>query len=436
MNSDLSQYLSLFETETKENLKVLNDNMIKLEKNPEDLDILNILMRSAHTIKGMSGTMGFKNLFDLCHKLEDFFDAARQKTLMLDEDILQLLFTVIDIIAKAVPGLVEGQEENNYSDVIMKLENVIKEGKILDLNIIDELKSDESRIEKIKEIKVHVKQLDAMMNLMEEMNTLKMHFNEIMKDKGDIQLKDNLLKFERLVKELQDNIMKARLVRAGFLFERFPRMVRDLAKEQKKEIEIDMVGSDIEFDRTIVDELGEPLIHLIRNAIDHGIKKKGIINLNAKREKGYSIIEIMDNGEGIDLEIIKRKAIEKGIADSKDVDAYTEKELYDLMFNPMFSTSEEVTKVSGRGVGLSAVKLKIEELGGNIYVSSNVGEGTKFTLELPLTLAVIKALLVKVDGQKYAIPLNHVERIVKFDEKEIKKVMNKNVLIQEGEDLL
>jgi two-component system chemotaxis sensor kinase CheA len=467
MSNDLMQYLDLFESEARDYIQDLNTYLIKVEKNPKDTELLNTLMRIAHTLKGITATMKFNKISALCHAMEDFFDAARQNKFDLNSQIIDLLFEAIDVLEDSIKKVSSKKEEPDLSGIQNKLREVFKktdgktaESKIKksnnlekpinnrsDINIVKKksLKKDDSNRgnfspkefehEQIKDIKVNVKTLDSMMNLMGELITLKMRFKELYKKKQYNKFPIELDKFERLAQELQYNIMKARMVKVSYLFNRFPRMVRDLARRENKNIEIKMEGGDIEFDRTIIDKLDEPLVHLIKNAVGHGIEKEGTIYLKARREKNYSVIEVADNGAGIDPEKIKKRAIEKKLITEEEAKKLNKEQAIAFIFDPLLSTSEKVSDVSGRGVGLSAVKKKMEDLGGNIYVESVLGKGTRFILELALTLASIKALLVRVNNCLYAFPLMHVERSVDMDQSFIKKAFDSNIAIINGEDI-
>jgi two-component system chemotaxis sensor kinase CheA len=235
--------------------------------------------------------------------------------------------------------------------------------------------------------------------------------------------------------------MQSRLVPVGFVFNRFPRMVRDLAKQQKKEVSLEMLGSDIELDRAVIDEIGESLVHLLRNAVDHGIEPpearkragkpaQGTIRVTAKRTKGFVIIEVADNGQGLDLEDIKSTAVKDKILSPQ---ATTEELIQSIFFG--VSTTKKVTAVSGRGFGLNIVKNKVESLGGAIRVESESKKGTTFVIEIPLTLAIIKALFVEVGSKAYAIPLASIERLVTVNKDDIKGMLNYEAIILNEEDI-
>ena len=248
---------------------------------------------------------------------------------------------------------------------------------------------------------------------------------------------------ERITTNLHESVMKVRMVPIESVVNRFPRMIRDLSKKLGKEMELIMTGEDTELDRTVIDEIGDPLMHMLRNSADHGLEptidrlklgkpQVGTIQLNAYQDGNNVTIEVIDDGAGIDVEKVKETALKKGTITEEQAEMMTEKEAIDLLFRPAFSTSEKITDVSGRGVGLDVVKNKIEGLGGDVEVSTKLGEGTKFIVRLPLTLAIIQALMVEVRQEKYAIPLNSIVTIEDVATNDIKYVQQKEVINLRG----
>jgi two-component system, chemotaxis family, sensor kinase CheA len=235
-------------------------------------------------------------------------------------------------------------------------------------------------------------------------------------------------------------VMKVRMVPVETVFNRFPRMIRDISKDLGKEITLTLSGEETELDRTVIDEIGDPLIHLLRNSVDHGVEsverrrelgkpEAGRINLKAYQAGNNVIIEVEDDGEGINLERVKKKAVEKGLLSKEHAAALTQKDIIDFLFKPSFSTAEQITSLSGRGVGLDVVKTKIEALGGRVEVETEKGKGSKFLIRLPLTLAIYQALLVRVGSEKYAIPLSSIHQINNISPEEIKMVQKQEVML-------
>jgi len=245
----------------------------------------------------------------------------------------------------------------------------------------------------------------------------------------------------RLVSDIQYQVMQARLVPVEQIFARFPRMVRDLAAEQNKEIEFEVSGGEIELDRTIIDKLGEPLVHLLKNAVDHGIESAGTVSLQARREREYAVIVVEDDGQGVDFEAVRRAAQKRNITTAEsEVNILNKDHLVNLLYHPRLSTKEQVTETSGRGVGMSVVKDFVSNIGGRVYVESPIATeaesgGTRITLELPLTLAIINSLLVTVNGAMFAIPFSSVERSVSVEPADIKSMADQDVALVDGRDV-
>ncbi|MBU4432514.1 chemotaxis protein CheW, partial [Patescibacteria group bacterium] len=284
-------------------------------------------------------------------------------------------------------------------------------------------------VKKIEYIKVPIKRLDALMDLVEELVIDKMALQRMgLKNKELQEVTDHV---GLLIQSLQYEVMQARLVPVEQVFARFPRMVRDLSKRQEKKVEFFVHGSDLELDRSIVDKLGEPLVHLLRNAIDHGIKTEGYVRLEAKRDRENALIIVENNDQSIDIEKVKQAAVKRGIASAKEVDLMTNQEVMNLLFHPKLSTNDVVTEISGRGVGLNVVKSFAESSGGRVIVE-NLNPGARFTLELPLTLAIINSLLVEVGELIYAIPFSNIDRSVLVNAENIKRMADNNVAIVDG----
>ena len=291
-----------------------------------------------------------------------------------------------------------------------------------------------------KTVRVDIDRLDVLMNLVSELIIIKTRLEGI----EDVDTSKNYAEaveyLERITTSLHDSVMKVRMVPVDLVFNRFPRMIRDVSRELGKDIVLNMTGTETELDRTVIDEIGEPLIHLIRNSADHGIESKeirekigkppsGHINLKAYQVGNNVVIEVEDDGQGIDLDKVKEKAIEKGVLKKDMANNLSQKDIIDLLFKPSFTTSDKITDLSGRGVGLDVVKTKIEQLGGAVEVETEKGVGSKFIIRLPLTLAIIQALLVVIGDEKYAIPLNSTKEIIKITPEQIKMIQNQEVIL-------
>lgn len=297
-----------------------------------------------------------------------------------------------------------------------------------------------------RSVRVDIEKLDVLMNLVSELIIAK---NSLVSSSSDLhdQLEagfyDQIEYLERVTTNLHESVMKVRMVPIENVVNRFPRMIRDLSKNLNKQMELYMTGEETELDRTVIDEIGDPLMHLLRNAADHGLESNeerqrqgknpvGSIYLDAYQDGNNVVIEVRDDGKGIDIESIKNKAINRGTITEEQASRMTDKEIVGILFMPSFSTSEEVTDVSGRGVGLDVVKTKIEALGGEIEARTKLGEGSNFIISLPLTLAIIQSLMVNISSEKYALPISNIQSVENILGKDIKQVQGKEVLNLRG----
>ncbi|HEY8420988.1 MAG TPA: chemotaxis protein CheA [Thermoclostridium sp.] len=291
-----------------------------------------------------------------------------------------------------------------------------------------------------KTVRVDIERLDVLMNLVSELIIIKTRLDGIISDSGDRECSQTIESLERVTTSLHDAVMKVRMVPVETVFNRFPRMVRDIARDLNKDIALHMSGEETELDRTVIDEIGEPLIHILRNSADHGIEmpedriakgkdKTGNIWLRAYQAGNNVIIEVEDDGSGINVDKVRKKILEKGLESEESINGLSDEEIIEYLFMPNFSTSDKVTDLSGRGVGLDVVKTKIEALGGSVELTSKRGQGSKTIIRLPLTLAIIQALLVMVGNEKYAIPLNSIREICNLDPQDIKYVRNQEVTV-------
>ncbi len=298
-----------------------------------------------------------------------------------------------------------------------------------------------------RSVRVDIEKLDVLMNLVSELIIAKnglvsMNTGE-RSTKTDSGFNEQIEYLERVTTNLHESVMKVRMVPIESVLNRFPRMIRDLSKSLNKKMELYMTGEETELDRTVIDEIGDPLMHLLRNAADHGLESNeeraakgkpaaGSIYLDAYQDGNNVVIEVRDDGAGINVEKVKRKAVEKGTITNEQAEVMSDKEIIDLLFKPSFSTAEVITDVSGRGVGLDVVKTKIEALGGDIEAKTKLGAGSNFIIRLPLTLAIIQALMVELGSEKYAIPLGSIQTIEDVAASDIKYVHSKEVINLRG----
>lgn len=302
-----------------------------------------------------------------------------------------------------------------------------------------------SRISEAQTVRVAIGHLDSLVDLVGELVILKSRLERISSERADLELTDEVHEFQRISAELQYEVMQTRMVPVGNIFNRFPRMVRDLAIDLDKRVEFRMDGLDIELDRTVLDEIGDPLVHLLRNNVDHGIEspqeriaagktESGTITLSAEREREHVSIVVTDDGRGIDPERIWAKAVERGLVEAHTRDDFNDVDILQLTCAPGFTTVTTATRVSGRGVGLDVVKGKIEYLGGTVQIKSRVGHGTQFIMRLPLTLAIVQALLVEAGGQVFALPLSAVNEVIRAEDLHVDTVDGSPVvLLRDGE---
>ena len=445
MSLDMSKYRDAFLSEARENLLTLNTSLIELEKKPEALHQLDELLRAAHNMKSMAATMGYKKMVALCHAMEDIIDQTRKKRKVLTPKIVEALFECFDTMEFSITRVSADGEEADVYPLVSKLKNlalVTEEKPSMEGGALESLPPTEKPqlVEEIREIKVRVEILDTLMNLTEELLVNKMHLDQLYSSNRIGEISGALDALGRFLSDLQYNVMLARMVPVSQVFQRFPRIVRDLARSEGKSVNLVIEGAEMELDRKILDKLAEPLVHLLRNAVDHGIEapeerkrqKKpltGKVRLSCREEKGYALIEVEDDGGGISIEEIKNVAVRKGILTEAESSRLSHSEALSLLFDSRFTTSKVVTNVSGRGVGLSIVKRTVESLGGRVEIASNPGEGLKVSLSFPITLAIISALLVMAGDETYAIPLKSVVRSVRVKGHEIRKMFNHEIVV-------
>jgi two-component system, chemotaxis family, sensor kinase CheA len=576
---EMTQYLDIFIDESKEHLQAINQQVLLLEKSPEELSIVNEIFRSAHTLKGMSATMGYEDLASLTHCMENVLDAIRNKKITVTTAVLDVLFASLDHLeamvleiseggsgkrdvsqtVKNLEALEKGEEVSSTSpqaekpaelsqsydqyekqiilqskeqgfqayelsislrkdcilkaarvymvfEVIEQIGEIIKSMPSVDMLEAEQFETDfklsiltkesgeevKERILKVSEvdvvvvseidaekmtdntqmeseqslksnpetnvakkedasangagssaagktIRVNIKRLDQLMNLFEELVIDRGRLEEISKMLKSTELNETVERMSRVSGDLQNIILTMRMVPVEQVFNRFPRMVRGLAKDLGKKVNLEIVGAETELDRTVIDEIGDPLVHLLRNSIDHGIEKPSVRSNSGKVETGtiylrayhsgnHVFIEIEDDGAGINRQKVVEKALENGIITKEMSENLTDKQCFELLFASGFSTAEVISDISGRGVGLDVVKNKIESLGGSISVDSTAGFGTIFSIQLPLTLSIMSVMLVEVQKEKYAIPLSSIIETAIIKKEEILSAHNQKVM--------
>ncbi len=404
----MRQYLELFIKELEEYIKQLNKQLLALESNRKDITSIVEVFRIFHTIKGMSQTMGFDSLAEVGHSIEDLLSDVKTKR-EISSNLVDFLFAVIDFLALFVHSL-KNEKPLPRSTKILDAVQKIKGGADLQHTKASGFS------EEISDIRVKMEKLDMLFNLANELMIIRSRFTKISQEGSDSRLRVLSETASRLISSLQDEVMRLRMLPLSTVFGFFPRWFRDEAKRQKKDVRLEITGSEIEVDRSIIDVLKEPLLHLLRNALDHGIgiydphrNEKGTILLKAVREKEKIIISVSDNGKGIDLEEVRRQAIDRKLITEKEAQYYTEDDFFRLLIHPDFSTKKGVSTISGRGIGLNIVNSTVARLGGRLLMSSKMHEGSCFTLELPISLAIVRAMIFSLNGQRFALPLNYVQ---------------------------
>ncbi|HOJ77431.1 MAG TPA: chemotaxis protein CheA [Bacillota bacterium] len=372
------------------------------------------------------------------------------------------------IIVKSAPTLKDLEDEkfdfrfvlgvlssSAVEEIVNPISNIVEVEKVvceeIELNNIPIEKriqtvesEDRSKISSVQTVRVDIKKLDVLMNLVAELVISRSRLESISAAIQNKQLDEVLEQVGRLTLELRDNVFKARMVPVETVFSRFPRLIRDLSRELKKEIDLEIYGGETELDRTVIDEIGDPLVHIIRNAADHGIEsaeerlqknkpEKGKIILKAYQEGNGVVIKIIDDGRGFDIERVKEKAVSQGLVSREALALMKDEEILEFTFLPGFSTAKQITEVSGRGVGMDVVKTKVNALGGFIKINSKFGEGTTIEIRLPLTLAIIQTLMVQLGNEVYAIPSGYIDQIISINKKDIKQVRQQDVFTLRGE---
>jgi len=457
---EMDDLLKDFIIESEELIEKLDQDLVELENRTDDLDLLNEIFRCAHTIKGSSSFLGLDKMSTVTHYAEEILNKLRKGDVVVTREIMDVLLEFVDVIKQLLDDIKNKKDDTSIDEIVRKLK-LVNEGKVAVSSSQMKTASNQtnkkvenkaSQIKKVSKaieqtIRVDVSRLDSLMNLVGELvlsrNRITQLANELEKKfEGEFlveQLSETTSQIGLITTELQLAVMKTRMVPIGKVFNKFPRMMRDLCRDLNKEIELIITGEDTELDKSVVEEIGDPLVHMLRNAVDHGIEppeerikkkkpKKGTVWLNAYHEGNHIVIEVKDDGRGIDPEKIKKKAVEKGIITPEEAKNLNKEEIFGLIFRPGFSTAEKVTGVSGRGVGMDVVKTNIEKLNGIIQVESEINKGSTFKLKLPLTLAIIQALLVEVSGEVFAIPLVSVIETVRINEDEIHNFEGREVL--------
>ncbi|MBX2821906.1 MAG: chemotaxis protein CheW, partial [Rhodothermaceae bacterium] len=412
-----------------------------------------------------AGFLGLDQLNQLAHHFEDVLNQLRRGGLAFHSDMLDIMFEAFDLMKVLQQQVIDMKLEVIDTQNIVKQLKLISEGKFEGISSsktavpqptsakpaagkASKPTSKRSQDRSPETIRVEVERLDSLMNLVGELVLNRNRLVQIIDDVSHVlQEHDDLYKtmldtssqLDFITTELQTGVMHTRMVQVGRIFNKFPRVVRDLAKDANKMINLVIEGAETELDKSLTEEIGDPLVHLIRNSVDHGVEPpdvrtsngkdpQGSIRLSAQHVGNNIVIEIEDDGKGMDPEKLKKKAMEKGLISDKEAAEMSDKDAFSLIFKAGFSTAEQVTKISGRGVGMDVVKTNIAKMNGTISINSELGVGTVITLKLPLTLAINQSLLVRQGDETFAIPLHSVIEVVNLNEQKIDSVNGQEVI--------
>jgi two-component system chemotaxis sensor kinase CheA len=460
---EMDAIIKEFVAESKEGLDQLDRDLVELEKNPAATETLASIFRTIHSIKGATGFLGFSRLGAVAHAGESLLSRLRDKVLVINLPITSGLLALVDCIRHVLSSIEEtGAESDTDHTVLIEsltrlqeigrteaeadkpIDKAVNDAKVRNQTTLlaepvenrfdapPEAKESRRVADSTSNIRVDVKQLDILMNLVGELVLTRNEMLEISSVQQDSVLLDAAQRLNFITAELQEGIMKTRMRPIDNVWNKFPRVVRDLALEEGKKVRLVMEGRETEIDKTLIEAIKDPLMHLVRNSIDHGLEApdkralagkspEGLLLLRAFHEGGQVKIEITDDGAGIDLPRVKQKAVALGLITADQVRFMDEQEAMNLIFLPGFSTAESITSISGRGVGMDVVKTNIEKIGGKVAIQSQPGLGTTFKIRIPLTLAIMPALVVAVGRDRYAIPQVSVLELVRLEGDEVRK---------------
>ncbi len=423
-----------FLEESYENLTQIEQDILNLEKNYNDKEILVRIYRSIHTIKGNCGFLPFPKLESIAHAGENLLGCLRDGNLVVNSEITTALLQILDTIRQILNQIErEGKEsDRDYSELIATLNQLQADKRQVNKPIPEEIVPETTRDETASgtSIRVNVKLLDQVMNLVGELVLARNQFLQIATDLEDTAFTATCQRLNLITSELQEGVMKTRMQPISSIWQKYHRLVRDLAIACGKQVRLEIEGAETELDKTIIEAIKDPLIHLVRNCIDHGIEtpqertatgkpKEGKLLLQATHHNGKVNIEISDDGRGINPEQLKQKAQQLGLINSTQAASLNETEAVNLLFLPGLSTASQITNLSGRGVGMDVVKTNIEKINGSVEVHSQLGQGTTFQIKIPLTLAIIPALIVNSGDNRYAIPQSNIQELVRLEGEQI-----------------
>ncbi|MGI8510920.1 MAG: chemotaxis protein CheA [Gemmatimonadaceae bacterium] len=414
---DLSRYVELFLSEGREHVVQLNAALLELETAPDSAAAVAEAFRAVHSVKGMAAAMGYAVVTDTAHGLESLLDEVRRGDKHVTRSLVEHLLSEGDALARGIEAAVQIPSGGAATGTALVREEEGAPGGVPS--------RPPAAVPRTMHVRVRASRLDSLMNLVGELEIARGRLDRELGTGRTETVEAAFAHTSRLLTELKEEVITARMVPVGQAFERFPRLVRETARTLGKEVDFFLNGSEIELDRSMLDRIGDPVMHLLRNALDHGIESaaeriaagkdaRGRLTLSAQREFGYVLIRVEDDGGGINAEAVLKRALTLGIVPA-DTRHLTESDLLGVLSTPGFSTAAVVTNVSGRGVGLDVVDAAMRIVGGTLDLSTTRGQGTAITLRLPLTVAIVRALLARVAGETFAIPFTYVQETLELE---------------------
>ena len=439
----------IFLTAAHQHLSTIRECLEGLEKNPSNFDLIDALFRAVHSLKSSSHYMGVLEVKTLTEKQEEILQNLRKNKLSVSGGLLESLRLGYNFLFEFMENFQKGEKKAfNLEDVIEKMKKALEEDKTKTSRKTPPKKSPLKKEIVEKTIRVPEAKLDSLMNLVGELVINRSTFYSIiqkLENGAEVsqisrEIKEAAQTMRRITTELQMTVTELHMLPIKTLFGKFPRLVRDLSREKGKKINLEVSGEETQLDKMMIEKMGDPLIHLVRNAIDHGIEMPeereakgkptyGTIKLSASQEGETVIIQVEDDGRGINSELLRKMAVKKGIINQEKARILDKRECLELIFLPGFSTASKVTDLSGRGVGMDVVKDVVKKLKGEIQIDTEPDRGTKFTIKLPLTLAIVNVLLIEAAGQTFALPLSSIKETVKISKKKINKVLKKEITL-------
>jgi two-component system chemotaxis sensor kinase CheA len=442
---DMSPYRNLFISEANSHLAAFSELIVLLEDSPGDTAAIGELFRHAHSMKGMAATMGYEQIVAIAHRMEDHLGKIRSGEFPLRPALADLLLEGGDVLGRLVSRIDAGSDEfEDTAGLVQRLTEFDPASEVQtgSYNLPDRETADtpqeaavaqthQSRqTDSLKSIRIKTETLDHLVNITGELLTNRYRLAESIRQADAAECREPLNQLTLLLRTLRDEVFKARMLPFSVIAERFPRLIRDLARKQGKEVRFLLEGRDIELDRGILEEIAEPIVHILRNAVDHGLESAdervmagkpfgGTITLTVRRDKDHVEIIIADDGGGMDAERLKKKAVEKGLVSAEKAAQISQQETYQLICAPGFSTAPVVTEISGRGVGMDAVREAVHGLSGVLTIYSERGQGSRFVMRLPITISIIHALIVQSGSFEVAFPINVVTRTVELQSSDI-----------------